>query len=234
MYAEYTQLYLSIEPSNVSALVYDLEKCIRDVKNWMLINKLKLNDDKTESILCNPKSYKVVVDKINVGSDSIHFTNVARNLGVIIDENLNMNQHISQLSRAVYFEIRRLRQMSSFVNESSLKTLASSFILSRLDYCNSLFKNLPKTQLDILQKLQNHAAKIIFKKSMRDHATPLLVNLHWLPVQARIDYKIAMLVFKCLNSLAPQYMSDIIVKYNPPRTLRSSNTNLIVSNVAKI
>ena len=68
---------------------------------------------------------------------------------------------------------------------------------------------------------------------MRDHATPLLVNLHWLPVQARIDYKIAMLVFKCLNSLAPQYMSDIIVKYNPPRTLRSSNTNLIVSNVAK-
>ena len=124
MYADDTQLYLSIEPSNVSALVYDLEKCIRDVKNWMLINKLKLNDDKTESILCNPKSYKVVVDKINVGSDSIHFTNVARNLGVLIDENLNMNQHISQLSRAVYFEIRRLRQMSSFVNESSLKTLA--------------------------------------------------------------------------------------------------------------
>ena len=189
--------------------------------------------DKTESTLFNPKSYKVVVDKINVGSDSIHFTNVARNLGVLIDENLNMNQHISQLSRAVYFEIRRLRQMSSFVNESSLKTLASSFILSRLDYCNSLFKNLPKTQLDILQKLQNHATKIIFKKSMRDHATPLLVNLHLLPVQARIDYKIAMLVFKCLNSLAPQYMSDIIVKYNPPRTLRSSNTNLIVSNVAK-
>ena len=144
MYADDTQLYLSIEPSNVSSLVYDLEKCISDVKNWMLINKLKLNDDKTESILCNPKSYKVLVDKINVGSDSIHFASVARNLGVLIDENLNMNQHISQLSRAVYLEIRRLRQMSSFVNESSLKTLASSFILSRLDYCNSLLKKSSK------------------------------------------------------------------------------------------
>ena len=72
----------------------------------MLINKLKLNDDKTESILCNPKSYKVVVDKINVGSDSIHFTNVARNLNVLIDGYLNTNKHISQLRTAVYFEIR--------------------------------------------------------------------------------------------------------------------------------
>ena len=61
MYADDTQLYLSIEPSNVSALVCDLEKkCICDAKNWMLINKLELNDDKTESILCNPKLYKLL------------------------------------------------------------------------------------------------------------------------------------------------------------------------------
>ena len=84
--------------------------------------------------------------------------------------------------------------MSNFVSESSLKTLASSFILSRLDYCNALFKNLPKIKFCNLQKLQKHAAKIIFKKSIRDHATPLLFKLHWLPVTARIDYKIALVV----------------------------------------
>ena len=233
MYADDTQLYLSMQPSNVSVLVNDLEKCIADVKNWMLVNKLKLNDDKTESILCNPKSYDVSIEKIDVGTDAIYFKNVAKNLGVTIDENLNMNQHISNLSRAVYLEIRRLRQMSSFVDESSLKTLASSFILSRLDYCNSLFKNLPNNQIDKLQKLQNHAARTIFKKSVRDHVTPLLIDLHWLPIHARIDYKIAVLVFKCLNSLAPKYMSDMVAKYNPSRTLRSTNTNLIVKHSAK-
>ena len=144
-----------------------------------------------------------------------------------------MSQHISYLSRAVYLEIRRLRHMSNFVSESSLKTLASSFILSRLDYCNALFKNLPKYQICNLQKLQNHAAKVIFKKSIRDHATPLLFKLHWLPVTARIDYKIALVVFKCLNNLSPLYMSDLITKYSPSRSLRSSNSNIIVTKSAK-
>ena len=107
----------------------------------MFDNKLKLNDDKTESVLCNSRSYDVSTDKINVGDESVCFINVAKNL---CDQDLNMNQHISHLSRAVYLEIRRLRYLLNFVSESSLKTLASSFILSRLDYCNVLFKNLQK------------------------------------------------------------------------------------------
>ena len=151
----------------------------------------------------------------------------------MIDEDLNMNQHISHLSRAVYLEIRKLRHMSNFVSESSLKTLASSFILSRLDYCNALFKNLPKYQINNLQKLQNHAARVIFRKSVRDHAMPLLMDLHWLPVTARIDYKIALVVYKCLNNLSPSYMSELISRYIPSRALRSNNSNLIVTKTAK-
>ena len=87
MYADDTQLYLSIEPPNISVLINNLEKCISDVKVWMLNNKLKLNDDKTESLLCNPKSFDILIDKINIGDESVSFVNVARNLGVMIDEN---------------------------------------------------------------------------------------------------------------------------------------------------
>ena len=94
--------------------------------------------------------------------------------------------------------------MSEFVNESSLKTLASSFILSRLDYCNSLFKGINNNQLYKLQKLQNFAAKVILKKSIYEHVTPCLIYLHWLPIKYRIDFKIAVLAFKCLNGLAPK------------------------------
>ena len=131
------------------------------------------------------------------------------------------------------FEIRRLKHMSAFVNEDSLKTLASSFILSRLDYCNSLFKNINKDLIQKLQKLQNFAAKIIFKKSVRDHVTPCLIHLHWLPISYRIDFKSAVLVYKCLNGLAPPYLSAMIEPYSPPRTLRSSNSLLVTSRVAK-
>ena len=115
---------------------------------------------------------------------------------------------------AVYLEIRRLRHMSRFVDENSLKTLATYFILSKLDYSNSFFKNLNNCQIDKLQKPQNFAAKTILGKSLYDHVTPCLVHLHWLPIKYRIDYIIAVLTFKCLHVLSPTYVSEIFEKKN--------------------
>ena len=77
-----------------------------------------------------------------------------------------MDCHITNLSRAIYLEIRRLKQISKFVSENCLKTLAVSFILSRLDYCNALYKNLNKCLIQKLQKLQNFAAKVVLSKSI--------------------------------------------------------------------
>ena len=113
--------------------------------------------------------------------------------------------------------------MSRFVSESCLKTLATSFFLSRIDYCNALFKNLTDYQIQSLQKLQNFATKVILDKTLYDHVTPCLITLHWLPVQYRIDYEIALLTFKCLNGLAPSYLSSLIELYKPSRNLRSAD-----------
>ena len=85
------------------------------------------------------KKYDVDVNNLNIGCDSIQFSDSVKNLGVFFDHDISMNAHIQNLSKAVYLEIRRLKHMSNFVSESSLKTLAASFILSRFDYCNSLF-----------------------------------------------------------------------------------------------
>ena len=233
MYADDTQLYLSIEPNNSHVLMSTIEDCVNDVKNWMLMNKLKLNEDKTEIILCNPKHFDVPFDSLYIGDEQVKFNKIGKNLGVMFDEDLNMGQHILDLSKAIYIEIRKLKHMSKFVSQSSLKQLASSFILSRLDYCNSLFKNLLQKDIEILQKLQNYAARVILKRPMRDHATPMLIELHWLPMNARIDYKIAIMVYKCLNNIAPVYLSNLIELYNPPRSLRSSNSLLIKVNVGE-
>ena len=232
-YADDTQLYLSIEPSNVNDLIFTLEQCIEDVKAWMHVNKLKLNDDKTEAILINPKKYEIYNDHLSIGEENVKFANSAKNLGVYIDENLSMNCHITNLSKAVYLEIRKLKHMSKFVSESSLKTLATSFVLSRLDYCNALFKNMNNYQFDKLQRLQNFAAKVVLGKSLYDHVTPCLIELHWLPVKFRVDYKIAVLTFKCLNGLAPQYLSDLIHVYVPSRSLRSASQNLLETKLTK-
>ena len=228
MYADDTQLYLSIEPNNINVLVKNIEACVKDVKDWMFINKLKLNQDKTEIILCNPKNYDISVNNIQCGDESICFSKFGKNLGVILDDKLSMSEHILSISKSIYCEIRRLKQISHFVSsECSLKKLASSFILSRLDYCNSLFINLPKKDIYQLQKLQNYAARTILKRSIREHATPMLKKLHWLPIHARIDYKVAVLIFKCLNGLAPNYLSNMISVYSPSRALRSANSLML-------
>ena len=185
-------------------------------------------EEKTEIILCNPKNFDIPISSLKFGDETIKFSKSGKNLGVVFDEELNMHEHITSVSKTVYTEIRRLKQISNFISsKSSLQKLASSFILSRLDYCNSLFSNMPHKEFNKLQKLQNYAARVILKKPIREHAKPMLRELHWLPITARVDYKICVLIFKCLNGLAPAYLSNLISIYKPARNLRSSKAFLL-------
>ena len=117
--------------------------------------------------------------------------------------------------------------MAQFLDESSKKVLVSSFILSRLDYCNSLLANLPNESINKLQRCQNNAARLVLKKKKSDHVTPMFLHLHWLPVKARIEYKIAILTYKCMNNSAPNYLSSFLTPYTPSRSLRSESKNLL-------
>ena len=107
------------------------------------------------------------------------------------------------------------------------KKIASSFILSRIHYCNSLYINLPSFQIQRIQRLQNYAARILLRKSRYEHASPLLLEFHRLPVKHRIDFKVATLIFKCMHELAPIYLRDLIVPYQPVRNLRSAPKKLL-------
>ena len=93
--------------------------------------------------------------------------------------------------------------------------------------------NLPVELLNKLQKLQNQAARIILKKPYREHITPSLMKLHWLPVKARLTYKTAVLCYKCLNGIAPPYLANLIQEYNPTRNLRSTHRKQLVPKQCK-
>ena len=103
-----------------------------------------------------------------------------------------------------------------------------AFISSRLDYCNALYKGIGQQALSRLQLVQNSAARLLTGTKKREHITPVLASLHWLPVNFRIDFKILLFVFKALNGLAPQYISDLIQIYTPARSLRSESQLLLV------
>lgn len=188
-----------------------------------------MNEEKTEVLFCNPKKLKqdIGVHFITINHEKICFSEKAKNLGVYFDCNLSMEHQINHLCKSLFYELRKIGQLSTFLNESSLKTLVSSFIFSRIDYCNSLLVNLPNVVLQKLQRLQNQAARIVLRRKKRDHITPMLLTLHWLPVNARIIYKISVLCYKCINGTAPSYLVDLVNVYNPSRSLRSSDQLLL-------
>ena len=92
---------------------------------------------------------------------------------------------------------------------------------------NSTLSGLPSVSLNRLQKVQNHAARLILRKRKTDHVSPLLKELHWLPVEARIKYKMCVLAFKHFQGTLPPYLSNKLQSYTPSRTLRSSAEKLL-------
>ena len=231
LYADDTQLYKSFHPDHnaCAAAVNAVEECCLAVKAWMTANKLKLNDDKTEAIMCgsNFNLRKVDIPSIKVGASDIFLSNTVRDLGFIIDSKLTMGPHISTVVRACSFHLRALGQLRPLINKKTANAFAVATIQSRLDYCNSCLWGLPQKQLDRLQKVQNTAARIVSRVKKHDHITPILKELHWLPVTKRIDHKIMSLTYGCVEGTAPAYLKELIPKHVPLRMLRSSTQSLL-------
>ena len=115
------------------------------------------------------------------------------------------------------------------VSSNSSLLILNSLVSSKLDYCNSLCYNLPSSSISGLQRVQNSLARVVFPTVKRtDHISPILHELHWLPITQRITFKIALLTFKTITCKEPFYWYTLLTPYSPSRNLRSSNKHLLV------
>ena len=146
----------------------------------------------------------------------------------MFDKNLLMVDHINKVCQCASLSLYRIGEIRQYLDENMTVKLVHAFISCYLDYCNSLFYNLSDTQLNRLQKIQNSAARLVSRSRLNEHITPILKRLHWLPVKARIEFKILVLTYKCLHDMAPVYLMDLIVEYKPIRTLRSQDNSLLI------
>ena len=140
-----------------------------------------------------------------------------------------MSSHIDALCKVCYFEIHRINLIRKFLTLDVNKKLMVTLVFSKLDYCNSLLSGISQEQILKLQRVQNCVARTIFLSKKSEHITPLLHCLHWLPVNFRIDYKIVLMVFKCLHGLSPTYLSELLNYKTYPRSLRSSTDTTILT-----
>ena len=165
---------------------------------------------------------------MSVNGTSIAFLPSVKYLGVTLDSCLTMERHVSSVCRSTFLALRRISSIRSFLSVKSTATLVHASITSRLDYCNSSFSGIPSEQLSRLQHVQNSAACLIMKKRKRDHITPLLQQLHWLPISFRIQFKLAVLAFCFFDNSLPTYLSHSLSLYQPSQTLRSPSEKLLV------
>ncbi len=208
-----------------------MENCISDVRAWMISSKLKINDSKTEFLIIGSRQMvsKVSVDSIKVGNADIIPSNCAHDLGVWLDSRLLMDIHISKICSKSFAQLYKLRKIRQYLTPEATTTIVHAFITSNLDYCNSLLCGLPKCYTDRLQRIQNAAARLVCLMPKFCHITPLLKELHWLPVVFRVRFKVLLFVFKALNGMAPNYLAAMICPTSNNRySLRSNDTGLLV------
>ncbi|KAI5629204.1 hypothetical protein C0J50_8103, partial [Silurus asotus] len=132
------------------------------------------------------------------------------------------------VTKTAFFHLRNISKLRNMLSISDAEKLVHAFMTSRIDYCNALLGGCPASLINKLQLVQNAAARVLTRARKYDHITPILSSLHWLPVKFRIDYKLLLLTYKALNGLAPMYLSSLLTCYNPPRSLRSQNSGLLV------
>lgn len=133
------------------------------------------------------------------------------------------------ITTSAFYHLKNIVKFRSLMSKNDLEKLIHAFISNRIDYCNGLFTGLPKKTIKLLQLVQNAAARILMKTKRTDHITPIFKSLHWLPLSHRIDFKALLLVYKSLNGIGPNYLSDMFQQYTPARTLRSQRRNLLVT-----
>ena len=140
---------------------------------------------------------------------------------------MDFKEHVKITFRSAFFRIRSIAKIRRYLSQSTTETIVHAYITSRLDYCNALLYGLPKYLINRLQLVQNSAARLVTLTRWREHITPILRSLHWLPVHFRIIFKILLLTYKALNGLGPDYIRDLLRFNISGRTLRSSKNKLL-------
>ena len=125
---------------------------------------------------------------------------------------MSMKTHIEVKCNASFCQLYSLRRIRKYLSCQATETLIHAFIFSHIDYCNSLLNGVPKYQIHKLQRIQNMTARLVHKLPKFSHVTPLLMDLHWLPVEYRIKCKLLLFTYKGIHQMAPQYINEMFTR----------------------
>ena len=223
LYADDAQVYIDTSIEELNNAKTRLETCVEAIQGWMRQRQLKMNDTKTEFIVFATRelSKRIPPCSLLVGEHHIPASKSVRNIGVVFDCNMSMEAHVSAVVRGAYLQLKNISRRRPFITRAVLECIVHAFVTSKLDFSDSVLCSIDQKLLQKFQVIQNAAARILIKCRKYDHITPVLHTLHWLPVSYRIRFKLCVLVYKCLNEIAPPYLNDLVNLHVFPRNTRN-------------
>ncbi|VDI82656.1 Hypothetical predicted protein [Mytilus galloprovincialis] len=214
--------------TNEMDAIRDLQDCAVHINTWMNSNKLKMNNAKTEFILFGSRHQlsKCQTKEIIICGDVIKSKTCIRYLGAFLDETLNFKDHITKKCKTAMMNYYKIKCIRSYLSKEATETLVLSLVISHLDYCNVILFGISQTDLYKLQRVQNMCAKLVLNRSKYDSAKQALFDLHWLPIKARITFKILTYMYNCHVGNAPSYLINLLNPQVSKRSLRSSESSI--------
>ena len=229
-YADDTQFYVAFDPNSKTSETAArslIQKLMEEISSWMEEHHLKLNAEKTVFLPISRRHDKTV-DPLVLGNTPVSPSNKTRNLGFIFNRCLTIEDHINSVKQSSYFHLKRLNSLRHCISFSQREILTHAFITSRIDFCNSLFYGSNINSVKILRSILGAAARALTGANKQTHNASLFLKLHWLPITARIKYKLSIFGFKILHSQSPEYFTKITI-FNPVRITRSAYAPLLTS-----
>ena len=144
-----------------------------------------------------------------------------------------MHTHINNICRSSSLALHKIGKIRKSIDQETTEKLVHAFVSCRLDFCNSLLHCLPDSLVSKLQRIQNSAARLVTRTPSRHHITPILRSLHWLPVCKRIQFKLLLITYKCINGSSLEYLQELIHTHKPSPALRSASSSQLQTPVTR-
>ena len=213
LYADDLQLYKHSPALDLINSISDVNVVLPRIELWTRENDLSINPKKCEAIIIGSAKLRTKVENrylpdLRICGTSIKTSENLRNLGVIFDKNMNWDKHIFELRRRCYATLKHLYLFKNFLSVKAKQLLTESLVLSKLDYCDTVYSGINIDLATQLQKIMNSCLRYIYNARKREHITPLLFKAGWLSLKYRLQFHGVCMLYKTLKTGTPNYLAS--------------------------
>ena len=208
-YVNDSNIFLSFPVKDAESAERVLEEDLRRVAAWCCKNQLLINPETTKFLMVGTQQLlRRLPNEISISFLGKEITPVssAKDLGIILDNNLTYDQHIHQLTSSCITKLCQIDRVKNSFDRDTLCTIISALVLSKLFYSSTVWSNTTATNIKKLQAVQNFACRIITKTTKFEHITPALREIQWQPINEHLHYRDTVMTFRCMKGLAPTYL----------------------------